>query len=96
MKCNLFTDDPLLLNASYAVRAPVSVDELLQFGLLLEGKDVEVTTADSRSFSVVRRVRFLVYLSGFRRLSREWRFRGGIAAIPIASFAFQWNPVSGS
>jgi hypothetical protein len=29
MKCNLFADDPLLLNASYAVRAPVSVDELL-------------------------------------------------------------------
>jgi hypothetical protein len=73
MNFNLFADDHMLLNAPYSVRAPASVDELLQFVLPLSEKDVEVTNTNSRSFSILRRVRFLVYLSGFRHLSREWR-----------------------
>jgi hypothetical protein len=72
MKFNLFADDPMLLNASYAVRATVSGVELL---LPLEEKDVEATNANIQSFSIVRRVRFLVSESGFRHLSREWQWK---------------------
>jgi hypothetical protein len=44
MQFNLFADDHMLLNASYAVRAPVSVDEFLQFVLLLSEKMLKSRT----------------------------------------------------
>jgi hypothetical protein len=73
MRFNLFADEHMLLSAPSAVRALVAVDALLQLVLPLPEKDVEVANANSRSFSIVRRVRFLVSLNGFRHLSREWR-----------------------
>jgi hypothetical protein len=73
MKFDLFADDHMLLNGPCAARALVSVYELLQFVLPLSEKDVEVTNTNRGSFSIVRRVRFVVYLREFRHLLREWR-----------------------
>jgi hypothetical protein len=59
-ECNPFGDDCLLLNAQYAVRAPLSVDDFRQFVLELEEKDVAVTNSN---------------ISGLSLLSDEFGFR---------------------
>jgi hypothetical protein len=53
MKCNPFTDSPLLAGAPCSVRAPVSIDDFSQFVSMLEDKDVEVTNANIDGLSLL-------------------------------------------
>jgi hypothetical protein len=52
-ECNLFGDDSLPLNLPEAAQAPVSVDEMDQFILALEEKDVQVTKTNIGSLSLL-------------------------------------------